>query len=281
LNAFAILLLTGREKSQKNDKKCEKRFAIQKIGIILSIVTGQFTPTHHKQKQRSLTTMGFDAYVSQFTSEQVLSNEQIVVLHNLLKNGCESAREQLVKSNMRLVVKIANDYRNYGMDFEDIVSNGTVGLMKAIEVFDAGKGAFSPCASVWINNYIRMGFDHGRLVHTKRYDRMTVEERSASVVESLNEKIGDGETEFADSFASNEPTPVEKAVFEDSVKAMLKAIDNVLDAREQFIVRARYGLDGNEALTLREIADRLGMTHERVRQIEVVALLKMRGQMER
>jgi len=61
--------------------------------------------------------MSFDAYISEFASEQVLSNEQIVALHNLLKDGVGNAREQLVKSNMRLVVKIANDYRNYGMDF--------------------------------------------------------------------------------------------------------------------------------------------------------------------
>ena len=142
--------------------------------------------------------MSFDTYISQFASDQVLSNEQVVSLHNLLKKGLESAREQLVKSNMRLVVKIANDYRDYGMEFEDIVSNGVLGLLKAIEVFDATKGDFSPCASVWINKYIRMGFDTGRSVHTKRYDRMTEEERSSCVVESLNEKVGDGEVELSD-----------------------------------------------------------------------------------
>ena len=92
--------------------------------------------------------MGFDTYISDFTSDQVLSNEQVVALHNLLKKGLEGAREQLVRGNMKLVLKIANDYRNYGMDFEDIVSNGVLGLLKAIEVFDATKGDFSPCASV-------------------------------------------------------------------------------------------------------------------------------------
>ena len=76
--------------------------------------------------------MGFDTYISNFTSDQVLSNEEIVNLHNLLKKGLEGAREQLVRGNMKLVLKIANDYRNYGMDFEDIVSNGVQRRMNGI-----------------------------------------------------------------------------------------------------------------------------------------------------
>ena len=223
--------------------------------------------------------MSFDTYISQFIGEQVLSNEQVVALHNLLKKGLEGAREQLVRGNMKLVVKIANSYRNYGMEFEDIVSNGVLGLLKAIEVFDATKGDFSPCASVWINKYIRMGFDTGRSVHTKRYDRMTEEERSSCVVESLNEKVGDGEVEIADRLAGNLPTPseVEKA---SSLDALRDAI-NALDSREQLIVRSRYGLDGHGELTLEQLASKLNCTRERVRQLEVLACNKLRRRLER
>lgn len=222
-----------------------------------------------------------DAYLSQFASEKVLSNEETVSLYSLFKRGVESAREQLVRSNMRLVLKIANDYKRYRMDFEDIVSNGTIGLLKAIEMFDPEKGAFPQYASAYINKYIRMGFDSYRGIHTKRYDRMKQEERSSLVVESLNEKVGDGETEFADSLEADCPTPCERVALDDSVRAMLEAMDRVLDSREQFVVRARYGLDGNGVLTLREIAEKLGMTHERVRQIEVSALTKLRERLER
>lgn len=222
-----------------------------------------------------------DTYLSQFASEKVLSNEAIVALHNLFKSGVESAREQLVKSNMKLVVKIANDYKYGRMDFEDIVSSGTIGLLKAIDKFDPEKGAFSACASAYINKYIRMALDSYRGIHTKRYDRMTQEERSSCVIESLNEKVGDGETEFAESLASDEASPSEAVEKVSSIKAMHDAIDNALDSREQYIVRSRYGLDGNEVLTLREIADKLGMTHERVRQIEVSALAKLRERLER
>ena len=225
--------------------------------------------------------MRFDAYLSQFASSDVLSNEEAVLLHNLFKSGQEGAREQLVRSNMRLVMKIANDYRRFGMDFEDIVSSGTIGLLKAIEMFDPEKGAFPQYASAWINKYIRMALDSYRGIHTKRYDRMSAEERSASVVDSLNEKIGDGETEFADSLASDEVSPSEAVEKASSIKAMHDAIDNALDSREKFVVRARYGLDGNGVLTLREIAEKLGMTHERVRQIEVSALTKLRERLER
>ena len=225
--------------------------------------------------------MRFDAYLSQFASSDVLSNEEAVLLHNLFKSGQESAREQLVRSNMRLVMKIANDYRRFGMDFEDIVSSGTIGLLKAIEMFDPEKGAFSQYASAWINKYIKMGFDQCRAIHSKRYDRMTSEERSVSVAESLNEKIGDGDTEFADSLVSDEVSPSEAVEKASSIDAVRDAIDNALDSREQYVVRARYGLDGNGVLTLREIAEKLGMTHERVRQIEVSALTKLRERLER
>ena len=225
--------------------------------------------------------MRFDAYLSQFASSNVLSNEEAVLLHNLFKSGQEGAREQLVRSNMRLVMKIANDYRRFGMDFEDIVSSGTIGLLKAIEMFDPEKGTFSQYASAWINKYIRMALDSYRGIHTKRYDRMTQEERSSYVMESLNEKVGDGDTEFADSLASDEVSPSEAVEKASSIDAVRDAIDNALDSREKFVVRARYGLDGNGVLTLREIAEKLGMTHERVRQIEVSALTKLRERLER
>lgn len=225
--------------------------------------------------------MRFDAYLSQFASSDVLSNEEAVLLHNLFKSGQEGAREQLVRSNMRLVVKIANDYRRFGMSLEDVVSNGVIGLLKAIDNFDPEKGGFSACASIYINKYIKMGFDQCRAIHSKRYDRMTSEERSVSVAESLNEKIGDGDTEFADSLVSDEVSPSEAVEKASSIDAVRDAIDNALDSREQYIVRARYGLDGNGVLTLREIAEKLGMTHERVRQIEVSALTKLRERLER
>ena len=225
--------------------------------------------------------MRFDAYLSQFASSDVLSNEEAVLLHNLFKSGQEGAREQLVRSNMRLVVKIANDYKRFGMSLEDVVSNGVIGLLKAIDNFDPEKGGFSACASIYINKYIKMGFDQCRAIHTKRYDRMTSEERSVSVAESLNEKIGNGDTEFADSLVSDEVSPSEAVEKASSIDAVRDAIDNALDSREQYIVRARYGLDGNGVLTLREIAEKLGMTHERVRQIEVSALTKLRERLER
>ena len=222
-----------------------------------------------------------DTYLSQFASSDVLSNEEIVALHNLFKSGQEGAREQLVKSNMRLVLKVANDYKWFGMDFEDIVSNGTIGLLKAIEMFDPEKGGFSACASAYINKYIRMGFDKYRAIHVKRYDRMTSEERSVSVAESLNEKIGNGDTEFAESLEADCPTPCERVALDDSVRAMLEAMDRVLDSREKSIVRARYGLDGNESMTLEEIAGRMNCTRERVRQLEKIAIGKIREYVER
>lgn len=226
--------------------------------------------------------MRFDAYLSQFASSDVLSNEEAVLLHSLFKSGERQAFDMLVKSNIRLVAKIANDYKRYSrMDFEDIVSSGTIGLMKAIEMFDPEKGAFSQYASAWINKYIRMGFDSYRGIHTKRYDRMTQEERSSCIVESLNEKIGNGDTEFAESLASDEVSPSEAVEKASSIKAMHDAIDNALDSREKFIVRARYGLDGNEPMTLEEIAGRMNCTRERVRQIEVSALAKLRERLER
>lgn len=227
--------------------------------------------------------MSFDTYISQFTSnsQTTLSNDQIVALFELFRNGDTNAFDKLIESNMRLVLKIANDYRNYGMDFEDIVSNGTMGLMKGIEHFNPEKGAFSQYVSTWIKKYIKMGFEKCRAIHTKRYDRMTEEEHSAYIVESLNEKIGDGETEFADALEADGLTLDEMVAKEDAISAVFEAIDKVLDKREQFIVRSRNGIVETNPMTLEEVASKLNCTRECVRQLEKIAYGKIRNYLER
>lgn len=211
--------------------------------------------------------------VATFTTTNVLSNEEFVKLHNEYKNGSNGAFDTLVESNTRLVLKIAHDFKNYGMDFEDIVSNGTIGLMKAIENFDATKGVFSPYASLYIKKYIRMGFEKCRAIHTKRYDRMTQEEHGAYIVESLNEKIGDGNTEFADALYDDALTPTEQLEKEEHETMLMQALETLSD-KEQYIVLNHNGIGGSQ--TLQEISQKLNCSTERVRQIEAEAFEKMR-----
>lgn len=224
--------------------------------------------------------MSFSTFTSTFADKEVLSNETIVTLHKAYKQGDRNAYETIVSHNMRLVFKIANDYTGYGKDLQDIASDGTKGLLSAIEKFDSEKGEFSQYASRRIKKYITMGFDKGKLVKTKRYAKMTKEERENDIVESLNEKIGDScETEFADNLADERDNQAEQLEHDELLALMLKAIDG-LEARERTIVRNHFGLNEDKK-TLKEIAQKLNLTLERVRQIEAEALVKLKLQLSK
>jgi len=223
-------------------------------------------------------TESFDKFAAQFATQSTMTNEETIALYNEYKEGSAKAYDTLVSGNMKLVLKIANDYKRYGMEIEDIVGNGTLGLMRAIDMFKPECGAFSQYASAWINKYIRMGFDVGRQVKTRRYSRMDETERSQCVCESLNEKIGDGETEFAESLEAEGMSPSEKCEMDDGVKSMMDVIATVLTERERLVLTRRNGI-GCDAMTLEDIAGMIGCTRERVRQIEKEAFDKVRDAM--
>ena len=213
----------------------------------------------------------FSAYMSKFSNVDVLTAEQELSLYNQLRNGIESARDELVRHNMRLVLKMANNYKNYGMGIEDLISNGTVGLLKAIEHFDASRGTFATYARWWIKKYIVMGLNHSGIVNESRWERGKT--RSESI--SLESPIGDDGLKIGDTFFDDGDNPQEFAEKQDIKERLMDAID-CLNEKERFIVTARNGIGAEEAMTLEQIARRLNVTRERVRQLEEIALDKLR-----
>lgn len=255
-------------------------------------------------------------YLHEIGQIPLLKGKQEVQLANLIKKGDKAARDLMIKSNLRLVVKIAHDYKDFGLPILDLISEGNIGLIKAVERFDPEKGGkLSTYAAWWIKQSIKRALANQsktiRLpVHlvdkiskirrmamqlTEELGREPTDEEIAEVLEmpvnkvthlksvsvrptSLNAPIGDdGEgSEFGDLVGDeNAATPFEM-LREKSQKDDLNNMINDLEKREASIIRLRFGLDGDTPLTLEEVGQKFGITRERVRQLQNIALSRMR-----
>lgn len=230
----------------------------------------------------------------------------------------ERARAQLINSNLRLVVSIARRYQGHGLSLLDLIQEGSLGLMRAVDKFDPSRGLkFSTYATYWIRQSVgRAIADQGRTVRlpvhlgerlsrlarvrqqlTQRLDReptpeevavelgltpdqVTRAEQAALVPASLDEAhTDDGTGSLAEIIADPlQPTPLEEVAHGLLRDDLSEALSH-LTARERNILGLRYGLDGETALTLEQIGQRLGLTRERVRQLESEALKKLRDPM--
>jgi RNA polymerase primary sigma factor len=237
-----------------------------------------------------------------------------------IKKGDKKAREQMIKANLRLVVKIARDYEGIGLPLLDLISEGNIGLMKAVERFDPAKGGkLSTYGSWWIKQSIKRALANQsktiRLpvhlvdkISKMRRTAMRLQEelgreptddelaqelgttasrvaqmRMAAVrPASLDAPIGDEDSNNFAEVVQDESadTPYEQ-LEEKTVTRMLQEMVKTLDPREAIILRARFGLDGGQQKTLEEVGQKFGVTRERVRQIQNIALKKLRKMIER
>ena len=245
----------------------------------------------------------------------LLTSKEEIELAALIRKGDQDARTRMIKANLRLVVKIAQDYSNYGLPLMDLISEGNIGLMKAVERFDPAKGGkLSTYGSWWIKQSIKRALANQsktiRLpVHmvdkiaklrrvmtllTESYGREPTDEelcgetgmapkklsllkRAAQRPTSLDSPVGDEErSSFAEIIGDEHAENPFKVL---SDKNMLNQIDSlleVLDERESKIIKARYGLSGKNAMTLEEVGREFKVTRERIRQLQNIALDKMR-----
>jgi RNA polymerase primary sigma factor len=287
-----------------------------------AIVPKREEPVVHIERERS----SYDGdtaiklYLREIGQVKLLTPQEEIELAARIKKGDKKAREQMIKANLRLVVKIARDYEGIGLPLLDLISEGNIGLMKAVERFDPSKGGkLSTYGSWWIKQSIKRALANQsktiRLpvhlvdkISKMRRTAMRLQEElgreptddelggelgiSASRVAqmrlaairpaSLDAPIGDEDSNNFAEVVQDEAadTPYEQ-LEEKTVTRMLQEMVKTLDPREATILRARFGLDGGPERTLEEVGEKFGVTRERVRQIQNIALKKLRKMIER
>lgn len=259
-------------------------------------------------------------YLREIGQVKLLTPQEEIELAAKIKRGDKRARERMIKANLRLVVKIARDYEGIGLPLLDLISEGNIGLMKAVERFDPAKGGkLSTYGSWWIKQSIKRALANQsktiRLpvhlvdkISKMRRTSMRLQEElgreptdeelgeelgtTASRVAqmrmaairpaSLDAPIGDEDSNNFAEVVQDESadTPYEQ-LEEKTVTRMLQEMVKTLDPREATILRARFGLDGGPQKTLEEVGQKFGVTRERVRQIQNIALKKLRKMIEK
>ena len=179
------------------------------------------------------------------------------------------AREILIERNLRLVAHIAKKYQNVDEDMEDLISIGTIGLIKAISSFDAGKGKLSTYASRCIDNELLM------LLRSKKKSS-----REVSLFEPIGTDKEGNEINLLDIIEHEEEDVTEQMALCENVRKLEKLLEKVLTGREREIIFLRYGLATGREVTQREIGEKLHISRSYVSRIEKKALSKLRERFE-
>ena len=256
-----------------------------------------------------------DYYLNEIKKIPLLTPSEELELAKKAKNGDDAAKEKIVKSNLRFVITIAKKYQNHGLDLEDLISEGNIGLLIAIEKFEPSKGyKFISYAVWWIRQSIlRAISDKGRMIRipvnktmeiTKIkkafncvYKTKSEQNEFEQVAKMLNlsdnyvkemlhisgDMISlDQELDSSDSsatmidFIEDKINPrPEDECLNNSLKDELEKAMSSLKPVERRVLKMRYGLDGEKEMSLQEIGDRFNLTKERIRQIEKKAIVRM------
>lgn len=254
-------------------------------------------------------------YFSEIREYPLLSKEKEQNLALNIKNGCGISLNELIESNLSFVVKVASEYRNLGLPFEDLLNEGNVGLIEAAHRYDAGKGTkFITYAIWWIRKSILKALsEHSNLVRVPTYQMKKVREirdaekslrrtlgrrprrdeiserldRSLSKVDqvlqftlremSLDDKVGrDRETPISDYLVDVAAVGPEEDLVKREANSMVTEAMSQLSDQERLVIRHRFGISGGAQLTLKEIGEMMSISRERVRQIECQAKERLR-----
>ncbi len=272
---------------------------------------GVFAPTH-----RALTPPGsLDQYLREISAYPLIDRQEEGELAKRIRRGDREALEKLVNSNLRFVVSIAKKYQNQGVALADLINEGNLGLIRAAEKFDETRGVkFISYAVWWIRQAILQALaEQSRIVRVplnRAGELHRIGKRSSALVQELGREptVGElaegldvdadelyktmsiamahlsldaplvpGEDNKLLDYLPDEYRPgPEQEAFEKALRTNVEAALSTLKPREAKILRLYYGLDGEEAMTLEEIGQQLGVTRERVRQIKERALARLR-----
>lgn len=254
-------------------------------------------------------------YLGEINATPLLDAEQERTLAARVAQGDREAREHMVRANLRLVVNIARNYLGKGLSLEDLIEEGNLGLLRAVEGFDpALKTRFSTYASFWIKQSIRRAvMNNGKPIRlpaymvsllskwrrasnvlTERLGRPPTPEEVGKALRLSKKKVGivaqaievnnltphhegsGDESSILDDVLTDDRSPSadEILIEADALERILGRLET-LDRRESSVIRMRFGLEPYAPMTLREVGETLGLTRERVRQLESAALTKL------
>src|SRR6266851_4617364 len=258
---------------------------------------------------------GLNQYLREIGRIPLLTPQQEIELAGKIKKGDAEARERMINSNLRLVVTIAHEYTNLGLPLLDLISEGNIGLTKAVERFNPAKGAkLSTYAMWWIKQSIKRALANqsktirlpvhlvDKIAKVRRVSlQMSDELGREPTDDELGEEIGiasekverlkslgirpasldapigdDDSTQFSEVIGDEDAQTPFELLRDKNLRGEVDGLLAVLDSREKKIISQRFGLDGGQPKTLEDVGKDFGITRERIRQLQNIALAKLR-----
>jgi RNA polymerase primary sigma factor len=309
---LSILPKTSKPKDGKKEKKTKRPSDAAKAKAAAAVIKDEaYSAAKNDTMKAYMREIG---QISLVTKQEEVELAAKIHGNNLVLK--EEARTHLIRANLRLVVKIAHDFKGLGLPLLDLISEGNIGLMRAVEKFDPAKGAkFSSYAAWWIKQSMRRALANqsktiripvqsaGKInkiknARIKLVEKLSREPSDAEIAEflefsertvsglkladlktfSLHDPIQQGEDgEFQDIIPDRTATMPDRILGDREAIMRLTKLLTHLDLREKRIIVMRFGLDGNRPKTLEEVSQEIGRTRERVRQIQNQAMDKLKN----